>query len=55
LFYVDDAIKQLKVLLSFFGKYKENKFKNALTSADDDFEMNIEPKFCKKRIRRRNK
>ncbi|XP_058734057.1 uncharacterized protein LOC131605754 [Vicia villosa] len=50
------AIEQLKGLVSFFEKYRENGFENALISAKEiAIEMNIEPKFHKKRIIRRKK
>jgi len=43
---IDKAIEQLKDLLSFFKKYRENRSENALTSAKKiTFEMDIEQKF----------
>ncbi|KAL2989744.1 hypothetical protein AAZX31_11G155500 [Glycine max] len=49
-------IEQLKGLLSFFEKYRENGFENALISTKEiAFEMDIEPKVCEKRISRRKK
>ena len=53
---IDEAIEQLKGLLSFFEKYRENGFENALISTKEiAFEMDIEPKFYEKRISRRKK
>jgi hypothetical protein len=53
---IDEAIEQLEGLLSFFEKYRENGFENALISAKEiAFEMDIEPKFREKRISRRKK
>ena len=53
---IDEAIEQLKGLLSFFEKYRENGFENALISTKEiAFEMDIEPKFHEKRISRRKK
>ena len=54
--WIDEAIEQLKGLLSFFEKYKENGFENALISSKEiDFGMNMEHNFCEKHIRRRKK
>ncbi|XP_058740955.1 uncharacterized protein LOC131613289 [Vicia villosa] len=53
---IDVAIDQLKGLVSFFEKYRENGFENALISTKEiAIEMNIEPKFREKRIIRRKK
>ena len=39
---IDEAIEQLKGLLSFFEKYRENEFENALISSNEiAFEMNL--------------
>ncbi|KAL2974442.1 hypothetical protein AAZX31_14G105700 [Glycine max] len=49
---IDEAIEQLKGLLSFFEKYRENGFENALISTKEiAFEMDIEPKFREKHIK----
>jgi len=48
--------QKICALLSFFEKYRENEFENALTSSKEiAFEMNIEPKFREKHIRRKKK
>ncbi|KAL2605097.1 hypothetical protein AAZX31_09G122000 [Glycine max] len=53
---IDEDIEQLKGLLSFFEKYRENGFENALISTKEiAFEMDIEPKLPEKRISRRKK
>jgi len=53
---IDEAIEQIKGLLSFFEKYWENGFENALISTKEiAFEMDIEPKFREKCISRRKK
>jgi len=53
---IDEVIEQLKGLLSFFEKYRENGFENALISSKEiAFKMNIETKFREKRIRQRKK
>ncbi|KAL2957991.1 hypothetical protein AAZX31_18G182000 [Glycine max] len=53
---IDEAIEQLKGLLSFFEKYRENGFENALISTKEiAFEMDIEPKFHEKCISRKKK
>ncbi|KAL5166612.1 Zinc finger MYM-type protein 1 [Glycine soja] len=53
---IDEAIEQLKGLLSFFEKYRENGFENALISTKEiAFEMDIEPKFREKCISRKKK
>lgn len=53
---VDDAIQQLKGLICFFEKYREEGFENAIIAAKEiAIEMNVEPKFREKRIIRRNK
>ncbi|KAH1249266.1 hypothetical protein GmHk_05G012662 [Glycine max] len=53
---IDETIEQLKGLLSFFEKHRENGYENALISTKEiAFEMDIEPKFYEKRINRRKK
>ncbi|XP_058778632.1 uncharacterized protein LOC131652705 [Vicia villosa] len=53
---IDVAIEQLKGLILFLEKYRENGFENAMISAKEiAFEMDIEPKFHEKRIIRRKK
>jgi len=48
---INMAIKQLKGFLSFFETYRENGFENAFISAKEiASEMDVEPKFCEKRI-----
>ena len=50
---INMAIKQLKGFLSFFETYRENGFENAFISAKEIVsEMDVEPKFCEKRISR---
>ncbi|KAL5560396.1 hypothetical protein UlMin_036607 [Ulmus minor] len=49
--HIDIGMDQLKGLVSFFAKYRENEFTNALiTTKEVANEMEIEPKFCEKRI-----
>jgi hypothetical protein len=53
---MDVAIEQLKGLISFFEKYREDGFENAIISAKEiASEMDIEPKFREKRIINRKK
>ncbi|XP_045802280.1 zinc finger MYM-type protein 1-like [Trifolium pratense] len=53
---MDVAIEQLKGLISFFEKYREDGFENAMISAKEiASEMDIEPKFREKRIIHRKK
>ena len=53
---IDEAIEQLKGLLSFFEQYRKNGLENALISTKEiAFEMDIELKFRKKHISRRKK
>ncbi|XP_070052329.1 uncharacterized protein [Nicotiana tomentosiformis] len=54
--HIDVAIDQLKGLISFFNKYREEKFVTAMISAKEiAFEMNIESEFRKKRVISRKK
>ena len=54
--HIDIAIEQLKDLLSFFEKYREDGFASAIISSKEiASEMKIEPKFHDKRIIRRKK
>ena len=53
---IDIAIEQLKSLLSFFKKYRENGFTSAMISSKEiTSQMDIEPKFHDKRIIHRRK
>ena len=46
---VDVAMEKLKGLISFFEKYREDGFENAIISAKEiSFEMDIKPKFREK-------
>jgi len=54
--HIDVAIDQLRGLISFFKKYREERFVSAMISAKEiAYEMNIEPEFRKKRIAFRKK
>jgi len=54
--HIDVAIDQLRGLISFFKKYREEGFVSAMISAKEiSYEMNIEPEFRKKRIAFRKK
>ncbi|XP_075091514.1 uncharacterized protein LOC142171720 [Nicotiana tabacum] len=54
--HIDVAIDQLKGLISFFNKYREEGFVTAMISAKEiAFEMNIESEFRKKRLISRKK
>ena len=54
--HIDDAIDQLKGLVSFFENYREKGFESALTSAKEiAIDMNIDPIFREKRVIRRTK
>ena len=53
---IDVAIEKLKGLISFFEKYREDGFENAIISAKEiATEMDIEPKFREKCIIRRKR
>jgi len=43
---INMTMKQLKIFISFFETYRENRFKNT-------FRMDIEPKFCGKKTSRK--
>ena len=46
---MDVSIEQLKDLISYFEKYREDEFENAIIYAKEiAIEIDIEPKFCKK-------
>ncbi|KAL8245965.1 hypothetical protein R6Q59_007181 [Mikania micrantha] len=52
---LDDAINQLNGLMCFFEDYRINGFESAIKVATELAKtMNVEPKFCEKRVIRRN-
>ncbi|XP_070014487.1 uncharacterized protein [Nicotiana sylvestris] len=54
--HINVVIDQLKGLISFFNKYREERFATAMISAKEiAFEMNIEPEFRKKHVISRKK